>query len=203
VCGTDGCEGSCGECTDSDETCFLGECVSELPEGPCQAGESAGYKWVLVQDSPDNSTLIECGIHPGADIDAVCIYRQDELVGCATDVAYEATDPTPCAENGADNPEEVLGEPDGMAFSNEFAGFFSLNGGWVVLAFDTGIEILCGDVIEVVGMYNPAADPADPMEMYKTSYGAGSDCLGGTNCQWSVESDWLAGETQTDVSWVW
>ena len=202
VCGSNGCGGSCGECADADETCFLGECVSELPEGPCQAGESAGHEWVMVDDNPDNSTLSECSLNPGADIDAVCIYRQDELVGCATDVAYAPSDPSPCDESGADNPEEVLGIPDGVADQNEFSGYFSLNGGWIVVAFGAGVEILCGDVVQVAAMYNPM-DPAAPMEQYRTSLGTGSDCFSGIDCMWGPESDWVAGESETDVSWEW
>jgi len=156
----------------------------------------------MIEDSADNPTLLDCNVNPGADIDSVCIYRQDGLVGCATDVAYTPPAPIPCDENYADDPEDVLGYPDAIAGPDDYMGYFSLNGGWIILAFDAGVEILCGDVLYIVEMHN-AEDPDATVEQYKTSIGTGSDCFGGTDCMWSLESDWAVGEDEIDISWVW
>ncbi len=173
------------------------------PTGDCKVGESADYAYVMIEDSSDNPTLVDCNTNPGADIDSICIYRADSNEGCASEVAYTPVNPVPCEQNDKDDPEQVLGAPDGIAGNGEFKGYFSLNGGWIIVGFDAGLEILCGDVIEVIEMHNEE-DPDATVEQYRTSLGEGSDCLGeGLDCRWSLESDWAVGHDEIDVTWVW
>ncbi len=179
------------------------EVAEEIKEGTCTPGQSAGYTFVMVEDAADNPTLVDCNTNPGADLDSICIYRADELVGCAAEVAYTPVDPVPCEQNDKDDPEQVLGPPDGIAGNGEFSGYFSLNGGFVIVGFEAGLEMLCGDVIEVVEMHN-AEDPDATVEQYRTSMGSGTDCLGaGTDCLWALTSDWAVGHDEIDVTWDW
>jgi len=165
--------------------------------GPCQIGESAGYTKVRIEDSPDNATLDpdNCGAgNPGADIDAVCIYGNDESEkGCATTVEEEPWADATCENDKAD-PNEVLGAPDGVAQDGTFVGYFSLNGGAVIVGFGDGIEMLCGDTVHVWEMYNP--DVAGTVEDYKITLGT-SDGL------WNIESDFATGENDIEVTWEW
>lgn len=179
------------------------EVAAEVLEGTCTPGQSADYMFVMIEDAADNPTLVDCNTNPGADIDSICIYREDESQGCATLVAYTPADPVPCDENHKDDPEQVLGAPDGIAGPDDFEGYFSLNGGWVIVGFEAGLELLCGDVLEVIEMHN-AEDPGATVEQYRTSLGEGTDCLGdGLDCRWSLQSDWAVGHDEIDVTWDW
>ena len=181
-----------------------GGCTSEPREGPCELGESAGYKWVRIDDYWENATLTDCNTNPGADIDAVCIYRGEAEIGCAIDVHVNG-DPV-CWENAKDDELEVLDIPDAYtpwdSPGEPWTGYYSLNGRSIVLSFDADVEFLCGDEVGVFEVHN-AEDPGATEEMYQTSIGAGSDCFGGTDCIWSLESDWAVGEDYIDVSWEW
>ncbi len=178
-------------------------CPKPWPSGDCSIGEGAGFKYVMVEDSPDNPTLIECNTNPGADIDSVCVYRANELMDCAAEVSYTTPEPVPCEVNKKDDPEQVLGLPDGLAGPDDYEGYFSLNGGWIILGFEYGFEFLCGDVIHVIEMHNEE-DPDATVEQYRTSIGEGTDCLQeGHDCRWSLESDWAVGEDEIDLTWVW
>jgi hypothetical protein len=168
-------------------------------------GESAGYKYVMVADSLDNPTLdAECGAgNPGADIDSVCVYRDDAVVGCAKDVTFVPWADATC-NNDKDDPTMVLGVPDGVACEGKFENYFSLNGGSIIVSFDAGVELLCGDEVRVTEMPN-CKNPEDTLEYMTVSYGAGTDCMeeASTDCQWSIEADWAYGDDFVDVSWEW
>jgi len=173
--------------------------------GDCVAGESAGYKFVMVQDVLENPTLETCGGgNPGADIDSICVYRDDASIGCAADVVFFDWAEATC-DNDKDVPEEVLDIPDGVACSGDFTGYFSLNGGHIIVSFAPTVELLCGDVAHIIEMRN-CDNPEETTESYTVSYGAGDDCLeegGGSTCTWSEESDSALGEAEIDVNWVW
>jgi hypothetical protein len=186
------------------------EVAQEIPQqdtGPvlCAAGESAGYKFVMVKDSLDNPTLdAECGAgNPGADIDSVCVYRDDAVVGCAKDVTFIPWADATC-QNDKNDPTMVLGVPDGVACEGKFENYFSLNGGTIIVNFDGGVELLCGDEVRVTEMPN-CKNPEDTLEYMTVSYGAGTDCMeeASTDCQWSIEADWAYGDDFVDVSWEW
>ena len=181
--------------------------------GECTAGQSAGYMYVKVEDSLSNPSLAldsGCnGNNPGADIDSVCIWRspddpmnewidgQNAAMYCASTVAYEPWADAVCG-NDKDDSSEVLGTPDGVAADGVFQGYFSLNGGAIIVGFNfaAGDEILCGDMIHVVEMYNPD-NPNKTIEDYKVSLGASQDG------PWSIESDYATGEVIVDVAWMW
>ena len=172
--------------------------------GPCAPGQSAGFKWILIDDHADNPTLTDCNNNPGADIDAVCVYRDDEEIGCAIEAQVYAGDPI-CDENTKDDINETLDIPDAYtpwdAPEEPYTGYYSLNGRSIVLSFDAGIEFLCGDEVGVFEVQNP--DNPDTLEKMIISYGVGDDCFDGTDCLWSLESDWAVGEDYIDVSWEW
>lgn len=171
----------------------------------CEAGESAGYKFVRVQDVLNNPTLETCGGgNPGADIDSICVYRDEAGIGCAAEVVFFPWAEATC-DNDKDVPEEVLDTPDGVACEGDFQGYFSLNGGEIIVSFAATVELLCGDVVHVVEMRN-CNTPEETTESYTVSYGAGDDCLaegGGTTCLWNGESDSALGEALIDVDWIW
>ena len=197
------CEGV--ECAEG-ETCkpATGDCEAGAPTGPCTTGESNGYKWVLIEDHPDNATLVDCNQNPGADIDAVCVYHADEEIGCAIEAQVYAGDPI-CDENTKDDINETLDIPDAYTPwdkpAEPYTGYYSLNGRSIVLSFDAGVEFLCDDEIGVFEVQNP--DTPDTLEKMVISYGDGDDCFGHTDCRWFLEADWAVGEDYVDVSWEW
>jgi len=166
------------------------ECGDSLP---CKAGESVGYAYVMVEDAPQMTTLVDCASHPGADIDSVGVYRHDEQVACPTQVEYNAPEPPTCPDYQPGNPAVV---------SCGANGYVSLAGGYIVAGFAPGVEFLCGDVIEVVEMHN-VEDPNAIIEGYKTYVGEGSDCFGGTDCRWILVSDWAVGHDEIYITWEW
>lgn len=168
--------------------------------GYCTAGQSAGYFYVLIEDDlngtasdPTNSNCTAG--NPGADIDAICLWRDDSLVACGATVEYLPWSDATC-NNDKDDPNTVLGEPDGVAADGVFQGYFSLNGGSIIVGLDDSAEILCGDQIQIVEMYNPDSATAT-IEDYKMSLGASSEG------PWTIESDYVTGEALIDVSWEW
>ncbi|MBM4356312.1 MAG: hypothetical protein FJ109_21395 [Deltaproteobacteria bacterium] len=177
----------------------------DVLEGTCTVGQSAGYTKVRIEDSLENPSLEEGNCqagNPGADIDAVCIYGPDAgepgpdddvLKGCGATVEEEPWADKVC-DNDKDDPNEVLGPPNGIAKNGTFTGYFSLNGGAVIIGFDAGVEALCGDSVHVWEMYNP--DVAGTVEDYKIT-------LGTDGGLWNIESEWATGENDIEVSWEW
>jgi hypothetical protein len=192
-CASDGNWDVVTECPD---LCSDGACVAGR-SGPCMVGESAGFTTVRIWDDEDNASLElpSCGGgSPGADIDAVCLYGPDdsEKACAATAVLFDWM-VTDCS-NDMDDPNQVLGAPDGIAQDGFNLGYFSLNGDAVDLTFGDGVEILCGDTIHVWEMYNP--DVPGSVENYKVSLYSDDVLL-------NVESDYATGETDVEVSWDW
>ena len=169
--------------------------------GTCTAGESAGYFWVMIDDDPDGTAFdpedknCKAG-NPGADIDAICLWRGDDKLACAATVEYAPLGDLVCEKNDKDDPNEVLGDPDGVAADGVFTGYFSLNGGSIVVNFDNDEEILCGDTLHVVEMFNPD-NPDSTIEEYKVSIGVAAEG------PWNIESSWVTGEALIDVAWEW
>lgn len=199
------------ECADGEKCqAATGDCVADKT-GPCTKGESNGYKWVRIDDHADNATLTDCKPNPGADIDAVCVYRDDSEIGCAIDARVQKNadgDPSPapvCEENTKDDILEALDIPDAYTPWDQpdepYTGYYSLNGRSIILSFDAGVEFLCGDEVGVFEVQNP--DKLETLEKMVISYGVGDDCFDGTACLWSLESDWAVGEDYIDVSWEW
>jgi len=168
------------------------------PEGECETGQSAPYSFAWIGDDPDSETLKPCSTagNPGADIDAVCLRAPDDtLKACAASVEYDDTNSAGCQNDQAD-PTQVPGPPDGVAADGVCEGYFSLNGGAIVVSLDNNEEILCGDIIQVVEMYNPAI-PTSTIEDYKVWIGFSADG------PWDSEFEWATGETDFEVSWTW
>ncbi len=169
--------------------------------GACTAGESAGFFWIMIDDDPDGTAMdaddpnCKAG-NPGADIDAVCLWRDDDMLACAATVEYAPLASPVCGKNDKADPTQVLDEPDGVAGDGVFKGYFSLNGGSIVVDFENNEEILCGDTIHVVEMYNPSS-PTATIEDYKVSIGVSADG------PWNIESSWVTGEALIDVAWEW
>ena len=171
----------------------------ELPPQQCETGESAGYTKVRILDDPENATLVDCNTNPGADIDSICVFGPDGTEkGCAATVLVEEIAPV-CDENHKDDPNEVIGIPNGTAQDGKFEGYYSLNGGAIVVTFDGGAEMLCGDIVHVVEMYNP--DLAGSTENYSVFYGTDADLWG--DPAYIIQSDETTGEADIDVLWFW
>jgi len=137
------------------------------------------WELVAIVDSPDN-TLNTCNAgNPGADIDAVELYRDGALHGWAHSV--EAIDNDMWGadwacdndENLKDDPDEMLGLADGVANSEDgFEGYFSLNGCTVYLLMS---EIMYnGDELVVYEMFN-AENPEATIEDYQVYLGFYTD----------------------------
>lgn len=192
--------------------------VEVLP-GPCLIGDSDGLFRVRVADSLDNVTLTgDCGAgNPGADIDAIVLLRPNgdeffaETVAEDTDVVGGV-----CDQNDKDDISTVTGQPDACAKDlgcgcgengypenpdcdcaggdNKWVGYYSLNGGAIIVTFDGDVELLCGDVVTVYEMYNQ--DVAGSEEGFSVSYGD-------ENGNWREESDYASGNADVDVTWDW
>ena len=146
---------------------------------PDVVGYENDWELVMIVDSPDN-TLDTCNAgNPGADIDAVELYRDNNLHGWANSV--EAIDADiwsagwPCDndDNDKDDPEEMLGQADGMANPYDgFEGYFSLNGRTVYLLMSEIVQN--GDELVVYEMFNPD-NPDAAIEDYKVYLGFYND----------------------------
>jgi len=194
--------------------CFRGDCdvidVAELPRhesasqefpltGICQPGQAVGLSRIRIQDDPDNNLLPACGPQPGADIDAVCLFSPSwDEKGCAGTVQVEEGGPA-CDGNLFDDPNELLGQPDGVDEDAASQGFYSLNGRAVLITIHDDshneVELLCGDHLYVWEMYNPE-DPSAAAEKYKVD-------LGTADGLWSIESNWSTGQEEFVVIWYW
>jgi hypothetical protein len=191
----------------------------EIRTGLCIPGQSASLFFVRIADDLDNSTLTgDCGGgNPGADIDAIVLVRPDgtefyaDTVEEDSDVAGEV-----CETNSKDDLMAVVGQPDGCAKDlgcgcgdhgyptnpdcdcaggdEKWTGYYSLNGSAIIVSFEQGAEILCGDQVVVYEMYNP--EVAGSEETYEVAYG---DEMGNFICQ----TDYSTGTGIIDVSWEW
>ena len=124
----------------------------------------------MIVDAAENTAGGECNAgNPGADIDAVELYRDGLLYGTASSVELlEQTHTTPCDDNDKDDPEEMLGESDGQAGDGVFQGYFSLNGRSAYLLMDEAMED--GDSLVIYEMYN-ATNPTATIEDYQVYLG--------------------------------
>ncbi|MFT5434496.1 MAG: hypothetical protein ACI9OJ_005209 [Myxococcota bacterium] len=142
------------------------------------AGTVDEFFWVRITDNPENSSLAVCldvFASPGADIDAVLLYRGGQLLGHATAITGMLdTDPNmtgaPC-QNDFDDLKDAEGAPD----AEEEAGFTSLNGGYLIFRFDGNPEIEKGDFISVVEL--GTANVGVP-ESYRVDIGQTGDADG-------------------------
>jgi len=173
----------------------------DAPVKACEEGASDGYNTVMIKDFPENPTLIDCNTNPGADIDAVCLYGPDGTEkGCAATVELEDIEPV-CDENHKDDATKVLGPPDGIVDpdSGTYEGYYSLNGGAIVITFDGNSERLCGDSVLIVEMFNP--ELAGSEENYSGFYGKDADMW--ADPEYVDQTDETSGEAEIDVIWYW
>jgi len=187
--------------------------------GACVEGESGGIFYVRIADGPENNTLTgDCGGgNPGADIDAVVLIRPDGTEFYALSVEEDSDVlGQVCHANDKDDVNSVLGQPDACAKENgsgcgdngypenyncecaggssEWAGYFSLNGGAIIVSFENDTELLCGDKVIVYEMYNPEFPGSE--ETYEVALGteAGS---------FLNQTSFSAGTVTLDVTWEW
>lgn len=193
--------------------------VDEVRRGPCISGESAELFYVRIADDPGNATLTgDCGAgNPGADIDVIVLVRPDGTEYYTATVEEDA-DPAGgvCDTNDKDDISTVLGQPDACAKDLgcgcgddgypenydcdcaggdfKWVGYYSLNGGAIIVSFEEGAELLCGDVVTVYEMYN--SEMAGSEEAFSVSYGD-------ENFNWIEEGGYAAGNADVDVTWDW
>ncbi len=187
--------------------------------GECTEGQSAGLFYVRIADDLDNVTLTgDCGAgNPGADIDAIVLVRPDgtEFYAATVETDMDVAGAV-CATNDKDDVNTVLGQPDGCAKDlgcgcgengyptnpdcdcaggdNKWVGYYSLNGGDIIVSFDENAELLCGDSVAVYEMYNP--DVAGSEEAYQVAYGD-------ENGNFIGQTDFATGTGVIDVLWEW
>ena len=187
--------------------------------GTCTEGQSAGLFFVRIADDLDNITLTgDCGAgNPGADIDAIVLVRPDGTEFFADTVEEDADIAgAVCETNDKDDINTVIGEPDGCAKDlgcgcgdhgyptnpecdcaggdNKWVGYYSLNGGAIIVSFEEGAELLCGDSVAVYEMYNP--EVAGSEETYQVAYGDDAGNFIG-------QTDYSTGTGIIDVTWEW
>jgi hypothetical protein len=187
--------------------------------GVCTEGQSADLFFVRIADDLDNATLADdCGAgNPGADIDAIVLVRPDGTEFFASTVEEDAdVAGGVCDTNDKDDINTVLGQPDGCAKDlgcgcgdhgyptnpecdcadgdKKWVGYYSLNGGAIIVSFEQSAELLCGDQVAVYEMYNP--EVAGSEETYQVAYG---DDLG----NFIGQADYSTGTGVIDVSWEW
>ena len=132
------------------------------------------WELVMIMDYPGNTAYTCNKGSPGADIDAVELYRQGDLYGLAISVeAMEADNwgiDWPCdnIDNDMDDPDEMLGQADGTAGDGQFSGYFSLNGRTVYLLMSEILEN--DDELVIYEMFN-AENPDEIIEDYQVYLG--------------------------------
>jgi hypothetical protein len=192
------------------------EDLSTAP-GQCSKGQGAGLFCVRILDNQNNPTLTDCNTNPGADIDAVVLVRPDgtEFYAAAVELDVDFTGDI-CPANDASDLNTVLGVPDGCLKAlgcgcgdygyagnpdckcsggdEDYTGYYSLNGGAVIIWFEENEELLCGDQIVVYEMWNP--DIAGAEEGYRVAYGD-------ENGNWVDQVDFATGVGVVDVVWEW
>jgi hypothetical protein len=160
------------QCVDGDtvELCDNGE-LFELDCGAgtfCDAGEcSAPIRYVYIYDLSSSLS----GQHPGVDIDGISLVSEGRTYYAEVVTDVESDD---SVENGAPNPDELLGEPESGAsgtcdLDSDPAHWYSLAGGHVVISFDGGRAIRDGDQVIVHECTGSGA-----REPYGFSIGVGS-----------------------------
>ena len=149
------------------------------------------WELVMIIDAEENTSGGKCNAgNPGADIDAVEIWRDGELFGWVSSVeAIEEFFSTPCDENDKDDPEEMLGPADGHCGDGIFSGYFALNGRIAYLLMSEIMEN--GDELVVYEMFN-AENPDATIETYQVYLGFYND---EGDMAWTDEavSDWNTG----------
>ena len=164
------------------------------------------WELVMIIDSPDN-TVDTCNAgNPGADIDAVEIYRDGDLYGWANSVEALDTDiwggAWPCdnADNDKDDPDEMLGQADGLASSDDgFSGYFSLNGRTAYMLMSDLMEN--GDELVIYEMFN-AENPDATIEDYQVylGYYTNDGDMAFTD---EAFSDWNTGTVTGTIDGLW
>ncbi len=189
---------------DEDGTTVEEDTYTEEDEYTEEDTTGGGYEndWELVMiiDSPDN-TVDTCNAgNPGADIDAVELYRDGDLYGWVNSVeALEQTNDTPCDENDKDDPEEMLGQADGQAGDGVFEGYFSLDGRSAYLLMSEIMEN--GDELVIYEMFN-AENPDATIEDYQVYLGYYTD-EGDMAFTDEAFSDWNTGTVTGTIDGLW
>ena len=104
---------------------------------------------------------------PGADIDAIELYRGEALIGWAESVeSVEAVFDTGCVEAGAAGgvPEETLGESDGVFEDGYHEGTWSLNGNTIYLRLSEPMQN--GDTLVVYELDPEDEEVEDCFQIY-------------------------------------
>ena len=150
--------------------------------------------WIRILDDPENSTVQKClpFNSPGADLDAVELWRDGALVGSATKVVGDlnkdvAQKGAPC-QNDFQDVEAALGPPDATANT----GSVSLNGGQILLQVAGGETIIPGDVIKV---YEASAGTVGMPESYFVAVGDTGEVDG----VWIALGESLVGDGEVTV----
>lgn len=160
------------------------------------------WELVMIVDAEENTSGGECNDgNPGADIDAVELFRDGTVYGWVQSVeALEEVFVTPCDVNDKDDPEEMLGQEDGVASAEEgFSGYFSLNGRTAYLLMSDLMED--GDSLVIYEMYNEL-NPDATIETYQVYLGYYTDDgdMAFTN---EAFSDWNTGRVEGVINGLW
>jgi hypothetical protein len=138
------------------------------------------YQYVRIKDDPENITVNDCTSNPGADIDAIELYRgagtvddltDDHLIATADEV-MAIDGENLCPENHKDDENTILGAADGIVDpdAGTYSGYYSLNGREVTVMLSNDEDLTDGDILRVIEMYNPD-NPAATVEKYSVLIG--------------------------------
>ncbi len=176
ACGaTTAADGDATDGTSSDAT--TGDTATDTAMGDMSMGTT--YKSIVIWDKSADPSFIngKCGSSPGADIDAVGLYRAGKLiaVGKPGTASYVTSAASTCTDT-KNIPSTAEGPLNGHVYaSNPDTGYISLNGGSLEIQFGacvTGTKITdcdgAGALTEVM-----SGDEIDVWEV-DTSYKAGS-----------------------------
>jgi hypothetical protein len=132
--------------------------------GDASATTSNTWATVVVTDKTKESDCKKTTA-PGAEIDAIAVYRKDQLIGVVavgSAVVIGTLQPT-CGNNAFANASTVEGPIDG----SESKGVFALNGGGVEVAFG-GCSACTAHVADCDGKGDPVAlQPGDELDVYE------------------------------------
>jgi hypothetical protein len=155
--------GACSSSTgaDADGTSTAGDASTGTDTtGTDATTQKAQYKAIVIFDKSEDPTFVngKCGSSPGADIDAVALYRGGVLIGVGkpTTANYDTSKASTC-DNKKNIVSSVEGPLDGHVYANSpDTGYLSLNGGSVELQFGkcaAGTDVLTcdgkGDLVAV------------------------------------------------------
>ena len=164
-------------------------------------GYENDWELVMIIDAEENTSGGVCNAgNPGADIDAVEVYRDGMLNATAISVeALEQTFQTPCPNNDKDDPDEMLGQQDGVAEDGVYEGYFSLDGRSAYLLMSDIMEN--GDSIVIYEMRD-ATNPEATIEDYQVYLGYYTD---DGEMAWTNEavSDWATGVSEEIINGLW